>query len=708
MAKLIALEWDAREARVAVGGPRGNDVVVEEAFAIELTAGTPNAAPSTEEIEQQLAAELARRGLSGGDALVAVPRSSIELRTLSLPQAPPEELPDMVRFQAMQAFPSIAEDWPLDFIELGSQGESINVLAAVTSPEEVEKVQKICRASDLDARCLVLRPFAAVSLLHRYESIDVYRSSLIVDLLPGGADLTATCNGHVVFMRSVRLPSRDDVKAQSVALVGELRRTIGAAQNQMSGHRIEQVVVCGAQPEYTVLQRSISDALPLDVVGLDPFEAVRLSRQLQRNRPENSGRFAPLLGMLASEVSGAGHTIDFLNPRRRPKPASNKRRNLIIAAGAAAILAAGFMLFSSRKQGLDDEIARLTQQSTELDAAVEKAEKLVAKADRIKVFTDGDITWLDELSQVCSRLPDADHLMLREINLGPDRERGGRMLLKGNVVTSEIIADLEQALRYGDNVVEGRMGVVDRTNREYPYQLDTTIIVPPDVQENGHSLGRPHVVDKELTASDQARDHPESGERRSSTPVTAGLEEETVLGQERDATNAAPEQFDPMAEPGPAGEIGEIGVEPDTGTLDTEEPDVEETEVKTGRDAPEDETETVDEADGRQPGEARKLVPLSGGVFRLKRNAAPSVLPLIALAAAYISGGSIFPGGTLPDASRPPVGRTGGGENHPRPVYFRRLDSSGWNAARRKPSSRWSDWRRRKSSATGIFLLGYV
>ncbi|MGM0485135.1 MAG: hypothetical protein ACQESR_00030 [Planctomycetota bacterium] len=34
----------------------------------------------------------------------------------------------------------------------------------------------------------------------------------------------------------------------------------------------------------------------------------------------------------------------------------------------------------------------------------------------------------------------------------------------------------------------------------------------------------------------------------------------------------------------------------------------------------------------------------------------------------YISGGWIFPGGKRPDASRPPVGRTRGGERHPRPV----------------------------------------
>ncbi|MGM0490331.1 MAG: hypothetical protein ACQESR_26700 [Planctomycetota bacterium] len=52
-----------------------------------------------------------------------------------------------------------------------------------------------------------------------------------------------------------------------------------------------------------------------------------------------------------------------------------------------------------------------------------------------------------------------------------------------------------------------------------------------------------------------------------------------------------------------------------------------------------------------------------------------AVLPLVGLAAEkviryrYISGGWIFPGGKRPGASRPPVGRTRGGESHPLPVY---------------------------------------
>ncbi|MGM0486907.1 MAG: hypothetical protein ACQESR_09135 [Planctomycetota bacterium] len=58
----------------------------------------------------------------------------------------------------------------------------------------------------------------------------------------------------------------------------------------------------------------------------------------------------------------------------------------------------------------------------------------------------------------------------------------------------------------------------------------------------------------------------------------------------------------------------------------------------------------------------------------MERWLAQSVLPLVGLAAEkvirdrYVSGGWIFPGGKRPDASRPPVGRTRGGESHPRPV----------------------------------------
>ncbi len=522
MAKLIALEWDTHEARVAVASPRGNDLVVEQAFAVPLIPGPDDQAPTISQVGEQLAEVLRAKGLIGGDGMVALPRSSIELRTMTLPKAPPDEIPDMVRFQAMQAFTSIGDDWPLDFVELDAHDDSINVLAAVVSPKLVAQVQDVCAASDLKARRLVLRPFATVALLHRYESIDVFRDSLIVDMLPDGADLTVTSNGHVVFMRSVRLPMGDDEKAQVTALIGELRRTIGAAQNQMGDRRIEQIIICGDPSQHAALQQRVADALSLDVVPFAPFQAVRVTRQLKQDLPEDSGRFAPLLGMLASKATGADSTLDFLNPRKRPKPPSNKRRNVAVAVGVAVVLAVGAFVITIQKHTMDDEIARLTKESVALDAAVDRARNLVAQSDRIKVFTNGDITWLDEMREVATHLPDADHVILREISMGADRAGGGRMVLKGNVCSADVIAQLEQLLRYGDNTVRGKMGVIDRSNPDYPYQLNTTIHVPPDVQENGHSLGRPELDSQTKDSQDDAADKSDDESADESAGESAG------------------------------------------------------------------------------------------------------------------------------------------------------------------------------------------
>ncbi len=549
MAKLIAFEWDSHEARIAVANSRGNELVVEEAFAVELASPESGETLIGSEIGKQLAVVFAERGLSEADALVALSRSSIELRTLSLPVAPPEEIPDMVRFQAMQAFTTIGEDWPLDFVELEQHDDSINVLAAVVSPKEIEQVQKVCDKARVKAACLVLRPFAAVSLLQRSETFDAQRGSLIVDLLPEGADLTAVSVGQLVFMRSVRLPMQGDPQVQARALVGELRRTIAAAQNQMGSGQIEQIVICGTSEEHAVLHDIVSDALPQEVIAFDPFAMVRSSSRLSKNLPPHSGRYAPLLGMLACQLLGTRHTIDFLNPRKRPAPPSRKRRNVLIAATALAVVAALATVFLWQRNRLDRQIVQLQQESLNLDKAVDKATVLVEATNNIKTFTDGDVTWLDVVREIAGRLPDADHVILDEVTLAADVERGGRVKLMGHVTQPDVIAKLEQSLRYGENVVQGRMGVYDNKRKDYPYLLETTILVPPDKEQDGHSVGRPAVEETTNTGAASQKGAAATPAGKSDSKPPSATVTPDASHSDAEEKSATPEDAAPASEP---------------------------------------------------------------------------------------------------------------------------------------------------------------
>lgn len=513
MARLLAIEWDEREARVAVATPHGEEVVVEDAFAIDISAAT--AADAADDASQDNASQddasqgnasqgnasqvgrciaqaLAARGLTGGDVLVGLGRTSIELRSISLPPAPPEELPDMVRFQAMQAFAAISEDWPLDFVELGAQDGTLQVLAAVVSPKQVEQILRVCAAAELAPRCLVLRPFAAASLLSRGDVLAEGRNALMVDMLADGADLTAISRGQVVFMRTVRRPATDDPAVQARALVGEARRTIGAAQAQMGGQRIEQVIICGSESEHPELMQALADALSLEVVRFDPFRAVRLARGLERQLPADAGRYTPLLGMLADVAAGVPHAIDFLNPRKRPVPRSNRQRNVLIAAGSLAAVGVVVLGVWGGLKYLDRQIADLNAQVAELDKQVAAARELMADVDAVSDFVGGDVTWLDELHELARRMPGAEQIKLNDVTITTGNvKRGGVIALKGHVQNADVIARFEDSLRYEDHVVRGRSAIPDQKSADYPYALDTTVTVEPDTYDRGRSLGRP-------------------------------------------------------------------------------------------------------------------------------------------------------------------------------------------------------------------------
>ena len=106
--RLVAFEWDSSELRVALGRQKGKAVVIDEAFGIPFIEKEEAIKPA--EIGKLLGKELQARGVTKGEALVAVGRANLELRFLTAPPAPADELPDLVRFQAMRQFTTLGDD----------------------------------------------------------------------------------------------------------------------------------------------------------------------------------------------------------------------------------------------------------------------------------------------------------------------------------------------------------------------------------------------------------------------------------------------------------------------------------------------------------------------------------------------------------------------------------------------------------------------
>lgn len=473
MPRLLALEWDEREVRVAVGRTSVGELTVDKAFAIELE-GQP--------LPERLAAALSEHGVSRSETLVAVQRARAELRLLATPPVPDEELPGLVRFQAMRQFSNMAEDWLFDYVPLSSvtgEEEQIQVLAAAVSPDIVRTVQETCVQGASPPRRIVLRPYASASLLNRRLPAEGCR--LFVELMNTEAELTMLDGREAVLIRSVRMPTEN----VGMVLAGEIRRTIAAAQNQLGPRSVDAIVLCGDEGEYAELIGDLCDRLELPIAAFDPFEGASLGSDLRRELPLHRGRYASVLGMLYDEAEGGRHMLDFLNPRRPPAPPNFRMRVAVLGGIAALAVLMLIMLLVSKFNALDRRIESLRAESKGWDEQLTAVADLQADVAQVDAFVAGDITWLNELCYISEKLPPPEDVIVDQATFSTQLNGGGQILLEGNVRTSEVIESMENDLRDDVHQVTGSGGQYDDRQQTYPWRFKERIDVPASQIEEG-------------------------------------------------------------------------------------------------------------------------------------------------------------------------------------------------------------------------------
>jgi len=444
-----------------------------------------------------IAEGLAGCGLSKPDVLVAVGRGSIQLCELQLPAVPDEELPEMVRLQAMREMGELDDSWTLDFIPILSLAESRTVLAAAMGPEPLAQVLAVCGAAGLwlRARRMVLRACEAGWLLGRAPpATPVQRGGpglrpvparplnapaetpaaprLMVDLLDDEVDLTAIAGGQVVFLRSTRL-GKDSLPQ---ALPAEIRRTMAAVENRLGGRRIESVVFCGLGEPQATLARRVGQELDIPTELFDPLGGLELAAELRQSPPPHPGRFAPLLGAVVAELEGAPHAIDFLHPRRVPPP-PNRRRRWIAAAAAAGLLLLGYLVYARVEHArLAGKIAGLKKDADAMEKEAVQADKIRATAAEISKWTDGDVVWLDQLRALGEDFPSSRSAILNQLSCDSS-PGGGKMDLDGVARDPDTISQMEQQLGKRSRSVVDHGSKEDPARRPYGWRFKTSVLV---------------------------------------------------------------------------------------------------------------------------------------------------------------------------------------------------------------------------------------
>lgn len=476
MARYLAIDWDDVEARIVSAAKRGRRIALEAALRVPLPAAADAAGRAAEiggAIRDALAA--ARIKPSGATVLVAVARSSVELRSFDVDAVADDDLPDAVRNQAQREMTSLAENSRLDFVSWhADDGESIHVAAAAISKPQFDQVMAVCRAADLKPSRLLLRTFSAASLLvSRFQPAE--RSVLLVDRLGSQADLTALVDERVVLARTVKVADGADN-----ALVAEIHRTAASVPLQPHAAPIEVIYVGGSTGEELKLAETIEQQFAVPVRMFDPLEELDLSKRGDGALPDESGRFAPLVGAILDEADGSPHTLNFLEPRRPPK--RHDRRRLQAAAVIAAVLlmltawgAARYKLST-----VDQQIDELAAESRRLDALVKKAEEKRQAVAMIDDWAQREVMWLEELRNLSVRFPSARDAMLLRVSLTSAPAGGGVIELEGLVRDPSIVGRIESQLRDPRHEVRSKRVEANIQDEAYTWKFQSSLTVTPE------------------------------------------------------------------------------------------------------------------------------------------------------------------------------------------------------------------------------------
>ena len=423
MPNFVALEICDDKLLVACAKSASGGLQVQQLFELETSD-----LETDSEIGAALKAMLADKGVGRSEVIGVVGRHEAEIREVSVPPAPDNELPDLVRFQARNVFASLSDSWQLDYVpfERSPGEEQQRVLAAAIAPQVRQRFEDISEELGQKLKRIVFRPFALTHLFERHTSSG--NSNLLV--VPNGSrfDIAVTVGETLVVTRSFQSGPDQSAEVTHNQLIGEIRRTIASTNKALAGKPDKILVGCRAN-KFENFETELSSKVDVPVTFVEPTRCLSSTSLTAPEVPQDSERYAALMGALVREFSNQKQVIDFKNPR---KPVVKKRdfSKVLIGIGVVALLFlvaafVGWNMLSkqsaliAKKQKERDEL-RSRNDGNGNRPGVARIIGEVTKLDRWKA---DKVNWLDELAWVSEKTLTPDDVQVSRFR-GVEKSEG--------------------------------------------------------------------------------------------------------------------------------------------------------------------------------------------------------------------------------------------------------------------------------------------
>ncbi len=323
-----------------------------------------------------------------------------QLRELSVPPAPDDELPDMIKFKARAEFGSFNDDWLPDYVPQSDDPEiERTVFAVAISPETREQYTELASAAGIRLNEILFRPYAKLELLA--SRIEGSKFRLIVDSVDDTTDITVARGPKLITTRTVKTGMATDAEYRAAQLEREIKLTIASSTRRLGEEQFAEIVIVDDDENNVALCTRLETQTGVKTECVEPFALAETGSGL--GKPEDSHLFAALLGALRKSSEHRVEQIDFLHPRQRVVKKLDLTKFYRIAGVAAAVLGlllfGGWMFLRSQSGSIADLQEKYDAQAKKNDGGegVPSVEQSIGEIREIDTFVRGRINWLDQM-----------------------------------------------------------------------------------------------------------------------------------------------------------------------------------------------------------------------------------------------------------------------------------------------------------------------
>ena len=430
--------------------------------------------------------ELSKAGFAATDAIIVLPREDVVTRRLELPNAPDEELPEIVRFQAAAKTTTPMDQLALDFVPLPAlEGEQLRpALMATIDRKRLEHLRAVCTAAGLELKSVQASPFSVAEVAIRFEQQrgdDPEAATLVIFQDERRIELSILQRLGLVFTHHTRVDPQDERALRGT--MAEINRSI-VTFGQLMHSTVEVSRVClihdGAIDP--ALEQALSERFSGRLHVVDPASDNAV-RETEASVAAWLAGLAPAMGAILGEVRRTVPSVDFLNPRQPPPTRDLKREQLIRIGwrvGAAALVVGAMAWWYASHLGA--QIDDLKKQDGQLSNELSGAGPPTDAHNRIRAWEVAAVDPLGEVDRLNKLLPGTDRLLLLDVHVLPGRTGAVARITATGIAKSEgDISDLFFALDAAGYKVEPQVSDTYRLDPDYPYKfaLDANRVPKP-------------------------------------------------------------------------------------------------------------------------------------------------------------------------------------------------------------------------------------